>query len=205
MCTYFHDDVLFIGTRFSNLYTAVDTPDRGRVVSLFQGWRFFVKVRAHRGDPYNEAADRIASTATRYEDVPLLWNAPSGRIIYQFTPDPCELEDTLYTASLNDTVKKFIKNHAALSTLYPSRSSGVTESFSDALTAAEIFWLSVCLARHSRRKLRNDSCNRLASNFPVGLSSTNGARRTLPIAPPAASENPWDMSRAAARSWKSLA
>jgi hypothetical protein len=26
MCTYFHDDVLFIGTRFSNLYTAVDTP-----------------------------------------------------------------------------------------------------------------------------------------------------------------------------------
>ncbi len=71
---------------------------------------FFVKVRAHRGDPYNEAADRIASTATRYEDVPLLWNAPSGRIIYQFTPDPCESEDTLYTASLNDTVKKFIKN-----------------------------------------------------------------------------------------------
>jgi hypothetical protein len=43
---------------------------------------FFVKVRAHRGEPYNEAADRIASTATRDEDVPLLWNAPSGRIIY---------------------------------------------------------------------------------------------------------------------------
>jgi ribonuclease HI len=59
---------------------------------------FFVKVRAHRGEPYNEAADRIASTATRDEDVPLLWNAPSGRIIHQFTPDPCEPEDTLYTA-----------------------------------------------------------------------------------------------------------
>jgi len=40
---------------------------------------FFVKVRAHRGEPYNEAADRIASTAARDEDVPLLWNAPSGR------------------------------------------------------------------------------------------------------------------------------
>jgi ribonuclease HI len=51
---------------------------------------FFVKVRAHRGEPYNEAADRIASTATRDEDGPLLWNAPSGRIIYQFTPDPCD-------------------------------------------------------------------------------------------------------------------
>jgi hypothetical protein len=46
---------------------------------------FFVKVRAHRGEPYNEAADRIASTATMDEDVPLLWNAPSGRIIYQLT------------------------------------------------------------------------------------------------------------------------
>jgi hypothetical protein len=32
-------------------------------------------------------------------------------------------------ASMNDTVKKFIKNQAALSTLYPSRSSGVAESF----------------------------------------------------------------------------
>jgi ribonuclease HI len=49
---------------------------------------FFVKVRAHRGEPYNEPADRIASMATHDEDVPLLWNAPSGRIIYQFTPDP---------------------------------------------------------------------------------------------------------------------
>ena len=89
-----------------------------------------MKVRAHRGEPYNEVADRIASTGTRDEDVSLLWNAPSGRIIYQFTPDPCESEDTLYTASVNDdTVKKFIKNQAALSTLYPIRSFGVTESF----------------------------------------------------------------------------
>jgi hypothetical protein len=90
----------------------------------------FVKVRAQRGEPYNEAADRVASTATHDEDVPLLWNAPSGRIIYRFTPDPCESADTLYTAaSMNDTIKKFIKSQAALSTLYPSRSSGVTESF----------------------------------------------------------------------------
>jgi hypothetical protein len=60
----------------------------------------FVEVRAHRGEPYNEATDRITCTARRAEDVPLLWNAPSGRIIYQFTPDPCESEDTLYTASV---------------------------------------------------------------------------------------------------------
>jgi len=58
-----------------------------------------------------------------------LWNAPSGRIIYQFTPGPSESEDTLYTASVNDTVKKFIKIQAALSNLYTSRSPGVTESF----------------------------------------------------------------------------
>jgi hypothetical protein len=59
----------------------------------------FVKVRAHRGEPYNEAADRIASRmmATHDEDVPLLWNAPSGRIIYQFTPDP---SDSVSTADL---------------------------------------------------------------------------------------------------------
>ena len=65
---------------------------------------FFIKVRAHRGEPYNEAADRIASTATRDEDGPLLWNAPSGRIIYQFAPDESNSEDDLYSASMNDTV-----------------------------------------------------------------------------------------------------
>jgi hypothetical protein len=59
---------------------------------------FFVKVRAHRGEPYNEATDRIASTATGDEDVPLLWNAPSGRIIYQFAPDASDSEDVLYSA-----------------------------------------------------------------------------------------------------------
>jgi len=89
----------------------------------------FVKVRAHRGEPYNEAADRIASTATRDEDVPLLWNAPSGRIIYQFAPDESNSEDDLYSASMNDTVKKFIKNQAAMSTFYSSPTQGFTESF----------------------------------------------------------------------------
>jgi hypothetical protein len=33
--------VLFIGTRFSNLYTSVDTPTRGRVVQVFQHFDFF--------------------------------------------------------------------------------------------------------------------------------------------------------------------
>jgi hypothetical protein len=90
---------------------------------------FFVKVRAHRGEPYNEAADRIASTATGDEDVPLLWNAPSGHIIYQFAPDLSDSEEVLYSASMNDAVKKFIKNQAALSSLYPSHSPGFKESF----------------------------------------------------------------------------
>ena len=53
-----------------------------------------MKVRAYRGEPYNEAADRVALTATQNGDVPLLWNAPSGRIIYQFTPDPSDSEET---------------------------------------------------------------------------------------------------------------
>jgi ribonuclease HI len=90
---------------------------------------FFVKVRAHRGEPYNEAADRIASTATREEAVPLLWNAPSGRIIYQFAPDESSSEDDFYSASMNDTVKKFIKNQAATSSLFSSSTQGFTELF----------------------------------------------------------------------------
>jgi len=85
---------------------------------------FFVKVRTHRGEPYNEAADRIASTATRDEDVPLLWNAPSGRIIYQFAPDESSSEDDFYSASMNDTVQKFIKNQAAMSSLFSSSTQG---------------------------------------------------------------------------------
>ena len=49
---------------------------------------FFVKVRSHSGEPYNEAANRIASMATEVEGAPLLWNAKSGRIIYQLFRTP---------------------------------------------------------------------------------------------------------------------
>jgi ribonuclease HI len=44
---------------------------------------FFVKVRAHRGEPFNEAADRIASMASEVDGAPLLWNAKSGRIMVE--------------------------------------------------------------------------------------------------------------------------
>jgi hypothetical protein len=86
-------------------------------VRAHRGDPYNVKVRAHRGDPYNEAADRVPYTTTHDEDIPLLWKAPSGHIIYQFTPDFSESEDTLYTATINDTVKKFIKNQTALSAI----------------------------------------------------------------------------------------
>ena len=33
---------------------------------------FFVQVRAHRGEPFNEAADRIASMASEVDGAPLL-------------------------------------------------------------------------------------------------------------------------------------
>ena len=45
------------------------------------------------------------------------------------SPDPSDSKETLYSASMIDTVKKFIKNQAALSSLYHSPSSGFTESF----------------------------------------------------------------------------
>jgi len=134
---------------------------------------FFVKVRAHRGEPYNEAADRIASTATVDEDVPLLWNASSGRIIYQFAPDASDSEDVLYLASMNDTVKKFIKNQAALSSLMMMMSficsfrnknetthlphRGLRNLSCDALTAAGIFWARVWRTRRFPTGPRNAS------------------------------------------------
>ena len=52
---------------------------------------FFVKVRAHRGEPFNEAADRIASMASEVDGAPLLWNAKSCRIIYQICYGPLRL------------------------------------------------------------------------------------------------------------------
>ena len=44
------------------------------------GYRtFLVKLRAHRGDPYNELGDRAADTAASSMDTPLIWDASSGR------------------------------------------------------------------------------------------------------------------------------
>ena len=67
-----------------------------------------------QSEAYNEAADRIASTAARDEDVPLLRNASSGRIIYQFAPDESSFEDGLYSklqGVLNMYNGKMVLNH----------------------------------------------------------------------------------------------
>jgi hypothetical protein len=82
-----------------------------------------------------------------------LWNAPSGRIIYQFAPDASFSEDVLYSASMNDTVKKFIKNQAALSSLYSSPNTGVYGIF----PTAGIFWARVWRTRRFPTGLRNAS------------------------------------------------
>ena len=78
----------------------------------------------------------------------LLWNAPSGRIIYQFAPDESSSEDDFYSASMNDTVKKFIKNQAAVSSLFSSSTQGYTELF---LRRPHNSWdlLGTCLADSS--------------------------------------------------------
>ena len=131
---------------------------------------FFVKVRAHRGEPYNEAADRGA--------------------ILRFS---------------NDTVKKFIKTRQLCPTYTPLVPLGSRNIFFDPHTVAEIFWVHVCLSRHSPKKLRNVSCNQMAANFLAVLSSTSGVKRTLPIALSVTRENPWVIFRAAVSSWKSHA
>ena len=121
--------------KYPTLHTSKDGDIMRGVLELLQhrvsrGFpTFFLKVRAHRGEPFNEAADRIAPIAFEVEGAPLLWNAKSGRIIYQFAPDPSDLEAALYSASMNDTVKKFIKRQAAVSDFYSSNSTGFVESF----------------------------------------------------------------------------
>ena len=58
---------------------------------------------------YCECAAKNRRGSLHDEDVLLLWNAPSGCIIYQFTPDRTESEDTIYTASMNDTSRNSSK------------------------------------------------------------------------------------------------
>ena len=59
---------------------------------------FFIKIRAHRGEPFNEAADRIAGRAGLEPMAPLLWNAPSGRPIFRFTTTMEDGTETSYQA-----------------------------------------------------------------------------------------------------------
>jgi hypothetical protein len=166
---------------------------------------FFVKVRAHRREPYNEAADRIASMATHDEDVSLLWNAPSGRIIYQFTPDPSDSEDTIYTASMNDTVKKFIKNQAAMSNLYSSHSPGVTESFLRHPNSSRDL-LGACLSSSSfPEKAKKRLIQSVGFQFPSRALFYHGAKKTPRTALSVTRENLWVIFIAAVHSWKSRA
>ena len=61
---------------------------------------FLIKLKAHRGDPYNELGDRAADTAASSEDTPLIWDAPSGRPLYRWKEEnsPDEHLSPLYDA-----------------------------------------------------------------------------------------------------------
>jgi len=73
---------------------------------------FSIKIRAHRGEPFNEAADWIAGRAGSEEGA-LLWNAPSGRPIFGFSTVLEDGSEPIYRACMNDTIKKQIKHRAA--------------------------------------------------------------------------------------------
>ena len=75
---------------------------------------FFIKIRAHRGEPFNEAADRIAGRAGSEPMAPLLWNAPSGRPIFRFKTTLEDGTESSYQACMNDTVKTQITVCAVL-------------------------------------------------------------------------------------------
>ena len=61
----------------------------------------FIKIKAHRGDPLNELADRWADEGRQSENI--RWSLPTNRPIFYWTD-----EDTTHRSPMNPTVKKRI-------------------------------------------------------------------------------------------------
>jgi len=59
----------------------------------------FIKIKAHRGDPMNEQADRWADEGRQSENI--RWSLPSNRPIFYWTDN-----GTTYWSPMNPTVKK---------------------------------------------------------------------------------------------------
>ena len=80
------------------------------------------------------AAHRAGETSAMTSDVagshlPELLSGPCGCQRNHELPTPKSKEEDDHRPSMNDTVKKFIKNQAAMSSLYFSSTQGYTESF----------------------------------------------------------------------------
>jgi hypothetical protein len=61
----------------------------------------FIKIKAHRGDPLNELADRWADEGRQSENI--RWSLPTNRPIFSWTEN-----DTTHRSPMNPTVKKII-------------------------------------------------------------------------------------------------
>jgi len=61
----------------------------------------FIKIKAHRGDPLNELADRWADEGRQSENI--RWSLPTNRPIFYWTDN-----GTTHSSPLNPTVKKRI-------------------------------------------------------------------------------------------------
>jgi len=61
----------------------------------------FIKIKANRGDPLNELADRWADEGRQSETI--CWSIPTNRPIFYWTDN-----DTTHRSPMNPTVKKRI-------------------------------------------------------------------------------------------------
>jgi len=59
----------------------------------------FIKIKAHRGDPLNEQADRLADEGRESENI--RWSLPTNRPIFYWTD-----KETTHRSPMNPTVKK---------------------------------------------------------------------------------------------------
>ena len=88
---------------------------------IHKGWpTILAKVKAHRGDPLNEQADRAAEAFRLTADsTPARWDSPSGRPTYAITSESKNEAPNVDTCPsyMTTTMKKNIRAQAALSSL----------------------------------------------------------------------------------------
>ena len=160
-----------------------------RVASGFS--TIFVKVKAHRGEPCNEMADRAADTGRGAEPI---WSWPSNRVRYSWTSET-DTGTTTHSAGWGTAVKRLIRQRDAGLCRSQPKGTNFTKAFLERRDASQDLLGEYLADSNVKEAATRRLLQSVSNQFPCNVTLFRNGLSPTPLCPQCTRSNPQSQQR----------